>query len=256
MREDGKKKPSPKVVKLFKRSWVFPAVYVLTAAVLLSGVFAYQYFMKDSATKPVDKQPIVQKGDDNPTLPVVKPTEMVKSPFTSEERVEITKPFYDASSTTKEQESSLVVYGQTYRENTGISYKSKDGKTFDVAASLSGTVTSVKEDNLLGVVVTIDHGNNIETLYQGLGKTLVEKGMKVDQGQVIGQAGVSELSKEDGIGVHFEVRKDGLAINPASVLSKNVATIDEFAKKMKEDVNVSAPTNDEEKPSEDKNKQE
>ena len=47
----------------------------------------------------------------------------------------------------KEQEAALVFYNNRYEPNKGIDIAVKDGKPFDVVASLSGNVTKIQEDS-------------------------------------------------------------------------------------------------------------
>ena len=61
-------------------------------------------------------------------------------PMAEAESAVIKKEFYDVNGDTKQQEASLVVYNNTYQPNTGIDYAMKDGKEFDVIASMSGKV--------------------------------------------------------------------------------------------------------------------
>ena len=51
-------------------------------------------------------------------------------------------------------------------QSTGVSYGGVDD--FDVVAVLDGTVTSVREDELLGTIVEIKHNNNLTSVYQSL----------------------------------------------------------------------------------------
>ncbi len=92
-------------------------------------------------------------------------------------------------------------------------------------AALSGTVTKAEKDSLLGYVVTVDSGNGVAVSYQSLGSVKVEKGARVAQGEVLGKSGLSAMNKEAGSHVHFEVRKDNVAVNPERYLNKSVAEI-------------------------------
>lgn len=64
-----------------------------------------------------------------------------------------------------------------------------------------------------GVLVAIDHGNNAETRYAHLSRTLVTAGETVTRGQVIGEVGSTGLST--GPHLHFELRIDGEPVDPA-----------------------------------------
>lgn len=64
--------------------------------------------------------------------------------------------------------------------------------------------------------VIIDHGNGFTTLYAHLAKVLVSPGDYVGKGQTIGIMGTT--GRATGIHVHFEIRKNGVVLNPLSFL--------------------------------------
>ena len=70
----------------------------------------------------------------------------------------------------------------------------------------------------LGQVVIIDHGGDLTTVYAHLGATSVREGAFVKAGAVIGQAGNTGTDAEYGL--HFEVRKNGSAVNPMNYLRR------------------------------------
>jgi murein DD-endopeptidase MepM/ murein hydrolase activator NlpD len=67
-----------------------------------------------------------------------------------------------------------------------------------------------------GNFVAIDHGNGIATCYGHNSQLLVREGEKVYQGQVIALSGSTGLST--GPHVHFEVRRNGVPVDPMSYL--------------------------------------
>ncbi|GAA3318968.1 hypothetical protein GCM10020331_023950 [Ectobacillus funiculus] len=158
---------------------------------------------------------------ENPTISVTSPSEIVKMPVADADQVVVKTKFYDDKAKAKEQEEALVFYNNTYSANTGIDLAAKDGSAFDVTAAVSGTVTKAEKDALLGYVVTVESGNGISTFYQSLGKLQVAQGDTVSQGDVLGKAGMNELNKDAGNHVHFEIRKDNVAVNPESYFEKN-----------------------------------
>jgi murein DD-endopeptidase MepM/ murein hydrolase activator NlpD len=68
-----------------------------------------------------------------------------------------------------------------------------------------------------GNMVEIDHGNGITTRYGHLSAILVRKGQHVNTGDVIGRVG--STGRSTGPHLHYEVRRNGVAINPASFLN-------------------------------------
>ncbi|KFN01677.1 M23 family peptidase [Bacillus clarus] len=216
-------KKSRKVVHLFQKRWVFPALYIACAAVILTVALWFQAANPKKAPNQDQATPYTQTED--PAVPVTKSSEVVKMPAAANAEVVVQKKFYEDAASEAEQEKALVFYNNTYSPNKGIDIAAKNGKEFDVTAALSGTVTKAEKDSLLGYVVTVDSGNGLAVSYQSLGSVKVEKGAKVTQGEVLGKSGLSAMNKDAGSHVHFEVRKDNVAVNPERYLNKNVTEI-------------------------------
>jgi len=70
-----------------------------------------------------------------------------------------------------------------------------------------------------GNCVRIAHSNNFETLYGHLSRISVKVGDDVTVGQKIGEVG--STGRSTGTHLHYEVRKNGKAINPISYLTLN-----------------------------------
>lgn len=170
-----------------------------------------------------------KKLDDNPLyvsntifddiVPVVATDTKIIRPYTDTE-VKILRNYYDYKGEEKDQEQSIIVYDKTYLQSSGITYGGKD--TFDVVSILDGTVLSVKEDELLGNVVEIRHDNDIISVYQSLGDVNVKINDSVKQGQVIGKSGTSNLNKDLGSNLYFELIIKGVIVNPDAYYDKNI----------------------------------
>lgn len=87
----------------------------------------------------------------------------------------------------------------------------------DVAACFSGTVKEVNEDNDLGKYIVIDHGDGLETRYGHLNSFLVDKGVKVEKGDIIGKSG--STGKATGPHLHFSLSVMGIYKNPEEYLN-------------------------------------
>lgn len=89
-----------------------------------------------------------------------------------------------------------------------------------VRAAAAGTVvaaTTAWEPSLAsGTVVVLDHGDGWSTLYTHLDTFEVDAGERVDAGQVIGRVG--STGRSTGPHLHFEVRRDGEPVDPATVV--------------------------------------
>lgn len=67
-----------------------------------------------------------------------------------------------------------------------------------------------------GKMIKIDHGNGIETIYAHNNENGVSVGQSVKKGEVIGYMGNTGAST--GTHLHYEVRVNGTAVNPANFL--------------------------------------
>ncbi|MCO5385796.1 MAG: M23 family metallopeptidase [Desulfosporosinus sp.] len=74
-----------------------------------------------------------------------------------------------------------------------------------VVTPASGVVTIVGEDPQLGKMVKIDFGDGWTTVLGNLGEIKVEKGQRIEKGQVVGTVGLSAPLKKPWL--HFELRK-------------------------------------------------
>lgn len=63
-----------------------------------------------------------------------------------------------------------------------------------------------------GSHIVLDHGYGYTTLYGHMSRTKVKQGQKVKRGQLIGLVG--STGKSTGPHLHYEVRKNGTAVNP------------------------------------------
>ena len=74
----------------------------------------------------------------------------------------------------------------------------------------------------MGKIVTIQHDNNIITTYQSLSEVTVKEGDNVAQNTIIGKAGDSNLEKDLGKHVLFEITMDGKYLNPENCFDKTI----------------------------------
>lgn len=85
-----------------------------------------------------------------------------------------------------------------------------------VTAAAGGTVVHAGPAGTYGNLVTVRHANGFETRYAHLSEVDVKEGDTVQAGQDVGKVGTTGYST--GPHLHFEVRKDGQAIDPAPLL--------------------------------------
>jgi stage II sporulation protein Q len=251
MREEEKKRTSQEssFKRFFKKRWAFPAIYIASAAIILTAVLWYQTSNTNVAKDnkyDYNATDIAGKNNNPPAIEVNSALENIKWPLANFETASIQKPFYDVNGSDAEQEAALVEYGNSYQPNTGVDITLGNGETFDVLAALSGTVIEVSaEDTILGNAIVIQHDNNVVTQYQSVKDIKVVEGDKVKQGQAIAKAGQSLLNEEAGVHVHFEIRKDSTPVNPISFFDKPVSSVMVEMPAAKEDKAVEEQTSPE-----------
>ncbi|MCA1026329.1 peptidoglycan DD-metalloendopeptidase family protein [Cytobacillus kochii] len=229
MREEEKKTSQDSSFKKFmKKRWAYPAIYIASAALILSGVLWFQNSNENASdTDGFDygETDLTGKGNED-AVEVNNAMENFVLPVEKADGAVIQTKFYDVHGEEAAQEEALVFYNNTYQPNAGIDIVMEDGKTFEVRAALSGTVTKVEEDATLGNVVEIQHAEGIVTRYQSITDMKVKEGSVVEQGDTIAQSGQSQINQEAGEHVHFEIRKDGVAVNPEEFVGKTLSQLE------------------------------
>ena len=97
-------------------------------------------------------------------------------------------------------------------------------KGLDMASGLNtpiytgadGVVKFSGVQNGFGNIVIIDHGNGYETYYAHLNRRLVTTGQTVSRGDTI--AAMGNTGRSSGVHLHYEIRKDGVAVNPMTYI--------------------------------------
>jgi len=91
-----------------------------------------------------------------------------------------------------------------------------------VMAPAAGTVSEVRDDDLWGTTVVIDHGSGLVSLCANLASTpTVKAGDAVTMGSVIGSVGDTALCETgEEAHLHFAMYKDGKPVDPADYLPR------------------------------------
>lgn len=208
-----------------KRKLKKPVAYALYGLVFVSVFGAI--FSIESATSPKLQEPdmeYVSKTIIENNEPVVAINNVIKRPYNNE-TVKIVKDYYDYKDESVEQENSIIYYEDTYLQSSGVSYAGE--VSFEVMSILDGTVNSVSENELLGNIVEIDHGNGIIGYYQSLSEVNVKKGDTVVQGQTIGKSGFSNIAKDLNDHLNFELSIKGKLVNPENYYDRNISDLEE-----------------------------
>ena len=164
-----------------------PVVYLLYGLgfVLLVGVaFSIEnIFTKKSLD---DDLTYVSKTIFEDVVPVVAEDYKVIRPINNS-NVQVIYNYYDYKGDEENQKNSILVYDKTYMQSSGVTYGSNE--QFDVVSILDGKVITVKQDELLGNIVEIEHNNGIISVYQSLDKVNVKVDDSIKQGSIIGSIG-------------------------------------------------------------------
>jgi murein DD-endopeptidase MepM/ murein hydrolase activator NlpD len=87
----------------------------------------------------------------------------------------------------------------------------------DIYAALDGQVVLAGRHKQYGNFVALDHGNGVVTLYAHCVRNFVEEGQIVRRGQKIAEVG--RTGNATGPHLHFELRLDGVPVNPLPKLN-------------------------------------
>ena len=218
LKKDGDKMRNRRI-----KSFFVPVIYgTLVLAFLFSmffvGKFANNllFSKKDNNIKYVDGE--ITDGA-NRDIPVVSTNNTIVKPYLSDD-VKIAKSFYDYKDSTDNQEKAIIFYENTYMQNSGVDYASEN--VFDVISILDGTVISVENNDIMGTTIEIRHNNDLISVYQSLSDVTVSKDDKVIQGQIIAKSGLSNIEKDMGNHLHFELYHKGKIVNPEEFYNKSL----------------------------------
>jgi murein DD-endopeptidase MepM/ murein hydrolase activator NlpD len=85
-----------------------------------------------------------------------------------------------------------------------------------IHAPADGIVANVEKRPDMGLMIQVEHGRGIQTLYAHLFRTAVSKGQVVKRGDVIGYVGNS--GRSTGAHLHYSVSLNGVYVNPRKYL--------------------------------------
>jgi murein DD-endopeptidase MepM/ murein hydrolase activator NlpD len=156
---------------------------------------------------------------DEPTLQRVrKETEVMKEvlesrptppawrgPFCKPVNGEVIGPFGEAS----------IINGMPRAPHSGVDLRADRGTP--VVAMNNGKVVLVADQFFSGRCVVIDHGGAIQSMYFHLDKVMVQEGVVVAKGQVIGLVGAT--GRATGPHLHLGVRVNGARVDPLDLLN-------------------------------------
>lgn len=108
------------------------------------------------------------------------------------------------------------VYG-TWKKHNGIDFRAAEGD--NVYSCKAGMVSLVKEnDEVFGNYIIVTHSESLTSVYAHLSKILVKEGDAVRGGEKIALSG--QTGMVTGPHLHFEIRRNGKAVDPDKILPK------------------------------------
>lgn len=100
-----------------------------------------------------------------------------------------------------------------YRYNTGVALAAEPGS--EVKSALAGTVSLISSGENSTQIISINHGNGLESSYSGLKEVKVQSGQKIAENEVLGTLG--EYSRTNGVlenHLYFKITKNGEPLDP------------------------------------------
>jgi stage II sporulation protein Q len=203
------------------KGFVLPTAYVIGVTMLFLGIM---YIGSNLNTSYLGDYNFVTSlfTDNLNSVVSIDDEEKISKPFDNE-NVTISKYFYDKDADDTNKESSIIYYENTYMQNTGVLYSSDE--QFDVLASLSGTVTNITDDDILGKVVYVEYNTKLTIVYYSLESTDLKIGDQIEQNAVIGKSGSNKLENEKKYSLLIEVYMDGNLINPLDFYEMNITDL-------------------------------
>ncbi len=96
----------------------------------------------------------------------------------------------------------------------GVDLRAEEGTT--VHAFAAGTVDYIGESDIYGQYLQLRHDNGVTSFYAHCSKLCVQKGQWVTAGDKVAESGAT--GDVTGPHLHFEMKKDGVRLNPAYYL--------------------------------------
>lgn len=141
----------------------------------------------------------------------------------NDDNVKIIQDYYNVSDDEETQKNSIIFYQDTYMPSSGVSYGLDSN--FDIISILDGKVTEVREDDILGNVISIEHNNGIISIYQSIKDFKVKSGDVVKQGDIIASSSTSNISADLGNHLYFELIINGINVDPEDYYGKCIDEI-------------------------------
>jgi murein DD-endopeptidase MepM/ murein hydrolase activator NlpD len=108
-------------------------------------------------------------------------------------------------------------YDGTFRLHAGVDIAAEAGAP--VRAPAPGLVVFSGYKEGYGKVIVVNHGYGISTVFGHMSKLFLNQGTRIKRGETIGEVG--STGHATGPHLHYEIRKNGIPVNPVTFLSRN-----------------------------------
>ena len=231
MAEKAKKSKLTTKKNLLYALWVVALTAVMVIAIVIAGTVSAKrtgnILENDSTVEtpsdsevPVQPDPPADSGENDAKTDTGNEDSSGETEKPAINRITFVMPCENAQ-IIKRYTSDTIVFNSTlgaYMGHMGIDFSAPEGT--EVHCVYEGVIESITTSYLNGTTVTVDHGNNLKTVYNSIeaNENLYE-GAKVSQGAVLGTVSANNLQEyKDGPHLHFEVFKNGEKIDPEEYL--------------------------------------
>lgn len=204
-------------------------VLVFTAVMIISGIT-----LKDDSDTPVDVDPIItndtgvdgSSNNDGNKVDNTLPIEQVEIYYglPVDEEVSVIRVYYSLDKSDEELQTAVIFNGSFVYESTGLTYYFND-EAFNVYSVFDGTVTGISKSDAYGTIVEITHEDNIVSYYSSLSNVSVSLNDEIKKGDLIGVAGMNSFDSEASVHLSFEVKVNGIYVDPKDVIGKTSAEV-------------------------------
>ncbi len=209
------------------KKFAVPVMYGISIAMLVGSIYCIEkivnnHVFQENNIETEENIDSISGESYSENVPTINDEPRISRPYTNG-AVKIVKNFYDYQADNNSQEGSIIYYGNTYMQNSGVDY-GMDSE-FEVVSILDGTVTEVNDDEIMGKTVKVKHSNDLISVYQSMGNVDVKVNDVVSQGGILGKSGTSNVSSDLGNHLHFELYYQGSVVNPENYYDKLVGEL-------------------------------
>lgn len=208
--------------KLLEKDIFYLSLFICICVIAVGGI----YLTNKNVDKLLSKSNTIQNEDEihltkeekDDTIPTTTDSEQDLAKAKESEHNKINYLGNQILRSYSEKEPSYSETLEVWEIHKAIDIESN--KNQEVKSLTAGKVLDVYDDDKYGMTVKIESKDNTVFVYSSLEQNIkVKKDDTIQEGQCIGYAGnTSDVECSSGVHVHLEAYKDGVAINPMSLL--------------------------------------